>query len=93
MDNYVSITPEATAYIGYEAVDLFRSRVLASSLRLYSETGMIPTRGVTITRMLALATHYTGKRYGRGKPQAAIAADDVTLWANAFALSLPHVSS
>lgn len=89
MDNFVEISEHATSYVGFEAVDLFRARMLASSLRLYAKTGMIPTRGVTITKMLALASHYTGKPYKRGS--AAIAADDVKAWADALALALPHV--
>ena len=78
------------AYVGPEAVDLFRARMLASSLRLYAKTGTIPTRGANLKFMLGMACQYTGKRYRVSKAQAMLAAEDVKAWADALALALPH---
>lgn len=75
----------ATGFDGAPAVDVFRATVLASSLRLYGRTKMLSTRGLTVTKMLAFATEYTGKIYRRTQAGALIAADDVNAWARAAA--------
>ena len=62
-----------SAYVGPDAVDLCRVRMLNSAIRLHWRTGMIPTRGITITKMFAMATQYTGKAYKRGDHVAALA--------------------
>lgn len=76
-----------TSYVGTDAVNLFRARTLASALSLYAKTKIIPTRGVTGSVMLAMATHYTGKTYKRG--QHAQAAEDVKVWVNTMQAALP----
>jgi len=93
MDNYVQYNAagEAVSFVGFEAVDLFRARMLASHLKLYAKTGIKPTRGVGLKQMLALASGYTRKRYPNTKAAAIAAAEDVKVWADALALSLPHV--
>ena len=58
-------TGAARCYNGPKAVDVFRVRILASSIQLHGKTGMKPTRGVTITKMMKMATEYTGKKYKR----------------------------
>lgn len=76
-----------TSYVGPDAVNLFRAKLLAESLRMYARCGLIPTRGVTPTRMLAMATEYTGKTYKRG--QYVQAADDIQKWADTMAVAIP----
>lgn len=59
--------------------DMMQLITLKGALKLYAKTGMLPTRGMTITRMLALATSITGKPYKRGQAQKA--SDDLhALW-------------
>lgn len=53
--------------------DIFRARLLASSLSIYASTGMRPTRRVGPTLMLKLASQYTGKAYKRGEYAQAVA--------------------
>jgi hypothetical protein len=78
---------EISCYTGPDAVQLFRAKILISSLRLWAKTKIIPTRGMGIGKMLAFATHYTGKKY---TPKRALeAADDVQKWADAMLASLP----
>jgi hypothetical protein len=36
----------ATTYAGPDAVNLFRARMLRSSIKMHQRSGMIPTRGV-----------------------------------------------
>ncbi len=77
-DNVIVISDHATSFVGHDSVKLYQACVLESSLRLYAKTGMIPTRGMTITKLLALATSFTGKAYKRGEHLKAAA--DVATW-------------
>jgi len=74
-------------FVGPDAVNFYRAAALASSLGLYAKCGMIPTRGVTITKMLAIASEYTGKKYKRG--DAAKAEADVRIWVQTMKAALP----
>lgn len=50
----------ATTFVGPEAVNVFAMAVLASGLRLYAKTGMLPNRAYTPKRMMAAALSYLG---------------------------------
>ena len=73
--------------VGPDAINLYRAVMLASSLRLYAKTGMIPTRGVTAMVMLKIAKEYTGKTYKRGQYEQA--AQDVDVWVQTMKAALP----
>jgi hypothetical protein len=88
-ESYIKHSTGGTMLVGPDAVNLFRALTLKSSLGLYAKCGMIPTRGVTITKILALATEYTGKKYKRG--DAAKAEADVKAWCDAMRAALPDV--
>lgn len=60
------------------AVNIFRAATLAGSIGLWIETKIIPTRGVGITKMLKIASGYTGKKYTRNG--AANAVRDLHEW-------------
>lgn len=82
-----------TGYIGPDAANLFRAITLKFGLDLYVATkgAVIPTRGLTITRMLKMATEYSGKEYKRGG--APLAIDDLEKWIDAMRAALPvHVT-
>lgn len=79
----------AISFEGPDAVAFYAAAVLASSLGLYAKCKMIPTRGVTITVMLAHASKITGKTYKRGDAQKA--ADDVRLWSREMKAALPQI--
>ena len=55
-----------TAYIGGDATSLFKARVLMHSIIMHRNLNMIPTRGMTITKMFKLAEEFTGQKYKRG---------------------------
>lgn len=59
------------SFQGRKAVDVFRIRVLISSLGLLA-AGISPTRGLSKKRALVLATEYTGKVYKRTEIEKAI---------------------
>ena len=58
---------KVTSYDGPDAVNYFRARMIYSSIGLHRKCGMMPTRGVTITKLFAMATTYTGIKYKRGE--------------------------
>jgi hypothetical protein len=60
---------------GRESMALYRLIVLKHALVLYAKTGMRPSRHITPTAMLEMASEVTGKKYKRG--QHAQAADDL----------------
>ena len=68
MNSYVEVKSGAyTGFIGPDAVEFFRVKALRLSLIGYHKFKMIPTRGVTVTVMLKLASQVTGKQYTRAK--------------------------
>lgn len=86
-DSYISTGPHGTTLSGPDATECFRAAILASSLRLWAKTKIIPTRGVTITRMLAMATRYTGRTWQRSEVLAC--ADAVSVWVANMQAGLP----
>ena len=65
-------------FTGTAGVNTYRVATLAKMIKLHRDTGMIPTRGVTITKMFKIAQEYTGKAYKRGAHDQAIA--DLQEW-------------
>lgn len=88
-DSYIQVGSDnmATTFVGADAINLFRAGVLRGVLNLYASCGIIPTRGVTITKMLTLATTYTGKKYSRNMVLQAVA--DITIWIEAMKAAIP----
>lgn len=70
-----------------DAIPLYQVITLRAAIKLHKACGMIPTRGMTITRMFQSAKNVTGKTYKRGQHDAAIA--DLTLWIDAAKASMP----
>ena len=65
--NEITFTGNGGAsYVGPKGVNVFRLRVLAGAIRLYAKCGVIPTRGVTISKMMKQAEADTGKKFKRG---------------------------
>jgi hypothetical protein len=79
------------AYVGNDATQLFRVKMLRAAINLHAKTGMIPTRGVTITKMFRMAEQYTGQKYKRGEHTRVIA--DLEVWINTMLSALPVVEA
>jgi hypothetical protein len=79
----------STAYVGPDAVSLFRAITLRSGLRLYRATGLKPNRSYTPTAMLTVASEYTGRRYKRGQFEQA--ENDLTVWIETMKAAMPIV--
>jgi hypothetical protein len=77
------------SFVGADATALYRANMLKVSLELYKKTGMIPTRGMTITKMMKMAKGITKKTYKRG--QIDIAIQDVKEWCDAMKAAMPIV--
>jgi hypothetical protein len=89
-DSYIRYSKsrgEATSYVGRDATELFRVNMIKVSIKLYMKTGMIPTRGVTINKMLKMAEQYTGRKYK--KSEAAYAVEDLHNWVTTMVSALP----
>lgn len=86
-DSHVTISAHATSFVGPDATNLFRALTLKQGIAMHRKFGMIPTRGATITRMLAMASEYSGKPYKRG--QHAQAEADLQAWIDAMKCALP----
>ena len=90
MDSYIGVTNgKCTTFVGPDATNYFRAEILASSLKLYASAKILPTRGVTASGMLKMATGYTGKQYKKGEYTKA--AEDVKKWANEMKAALPKI--
>jgi hypothetical protein len=85
----VNADGQATAFVGKDAVNLYRAAHVKSALSMYAKHKMLMTRGATPNVLLTLATEYTGKTYKRG--QHAQAAEDVGVWINTMKAALPYV--
>lgn len=59
-------------FSGEKAVDAFRIATLISAIGLL-KAGIIPTRGMTMTKALKIATEYTGIKYKRTEADKAAA--------------------
>jgi len=78
---------EATSYVGRDATELYRVNMIKVSIKLWMKTGMMPTRGVTITKLLKMAEQYTGRKYK--KSEAAYAVEDLHNWVSTMVSALP----
>jgi hypothetical protein len=84
---HITVGASGTSFVGPDAVNLYRARVLVQGLKLYAATGMRVARNVSPTMMLKVAASYTGKVYKRGEYLRAAA--DVKVWADEMAAALP----
>lgn len=72
---------------GPDAMLFMKAVQLKSFIKLYLTTGIIPTRGVGIQRMLALATEITKKPYTRNTAEQAI--EDLATWIETMRVAIP----
>jgi hypothetical protein len=86
-DSYVVVNSTGTLFVGTDATNLFRAITLASAIDLYMKTGLVPTRGVTGPKMLALAKEYTNVVYKRGQYAQALA--ELRRWIAVMKLAMP----
>lgn len=87
-----SITHSAggVMFAGAGAVDVFRAITLKSALNSYAKHGLRMNRALTPTRMLTLATEYTGVKYKRG--EHAKAATDLAAIIDAKRAAIPETT-
>jgi hypothetical protein len=92
MDSYISVGPHGSTFSGPDAVRLQQAITLRSAIKMYvmSSGQIIPTRGMGITKMLALTSTITGKKYKR--TQTAEAQQDLHIWIETMKSALPIFS-
>lgn len=90
VESMITHGPGGTMVTGQDGMRFVRAVTLWTSLECYvsSKGKIIPTRGMTITRMLAIATEFTGKKYKRSEAKQAAA--DVKVWADEMRAALPE---
>ena len=91
-NSQISIMEGGTMFTGPDSIALYRAVALRGALKLYAQTGMLVTRGMTVTKLLKQASEYTGKAYGRGNvTKAQAAAADMTVWIETMRSAIPVV--
>lgn len=92
-DSFIHLSTSGITYSGPDAVDYFRARTLKSAIQMYVKSGgqIIPTRGVGITKMLAMASEYTGNKYKRTEAVRAI--DELSVWIATMQSAIPVTSN
>lgn len=79
----------AVCFAGPDAVELFRVATLKSALGMLSK-GIVPTRGLTRAKALAMVTPYTGQKYKNTLPEIERARNDLTVWIATMKSALPE---
>jgi len=74
-----------------DAIQLYAAAQLRGSITLYIKCGLIPTRGVTIRRMLDITKKYTGKDYKNSRGEQQRAVEDLTVWINTMKAAMPTI--
>ena len=89
MDSFIQHTAGGALFSGPDAVRLQQAITLRSAIKMYVRSGgqIIPTRGMGITKMLALTGTITGKKYKR--TQAEDAMRDLHIWIETMKSALP----
>ena len=88
-DSYVEFGKGGASFVGRDAIEFFKVMNLRNSISLYQKCGIIPTRGFGITKMLALASKYTGQKYKRNEYDRVI--KDLTVWIEMMRSALPTI--
>ena len=84
---YSKSRKEATSYVGRDATELYRVNMIKVSIRLWTKTGMLPTRGIGIRKMLKMAEVYTGRKYKTSEASQAV--DDLHNWVTCMVSAMP----
>ena len=81
-----------SALIGPDAIELMRVQSIIQGIKLHIKSGgrMMITRGMGITKLLALATTYTGKKYKRTEGEQAM--QDLNVWFQTMKSSIPTIT-
>lgn len=88
-DSYIQLDKRnrITTYAGPDAIMLASAIVLRAAIKLYQTSKVIPTRGMTISMMLARATQITGKSYTTRQYDAALS--DLGRWIETMRSAMP----
>jgi hypothetical protein len=85
----ITVSAGSTSFVGPDATELFRAATLRSALGLLSH-GIAPTRGLTMTKALAMVERYTGQKYKRTESERA--KSDLTVWIETMKSAIPVVT-
>jgi hypothetical protein len=85
----ITHTDGGTTIVGPDAMLFYKAAQLKGFIGLYIKCGMIPTRGVTISKMLKMATEITKKPYKNTDDGRRQAEADLQTWVNTMKAALP----
>jgi hypothetical protein len=85
-ESSIQVSSSCTTFSGPDATELIRAVMLRSALGLLAH-GIVPTRGLSMTKALKMCERYTGKFYKR--TQYAQARQDLTVWIETMKSALP----
>jgi type II secretory pathway component PulF len=85
-DSYISHSNGGTMFAGPDATELVRATMLRHAIKI-AQSGMMLTRGMTLTKSMKMAERYTGRKYKRGQADQARA--DLTVWIETMRSALP----
>jgi hypothetical protein len=80
-----------TAYVGSDAVEIMRVRVIKMAIILYLDTGMKANRAYTPKNMAMAASRIMDKHYPNSRKGLADAAKDLEIWLSVAASAIPIV--
>lgn len=89
-ESYIEVGRGSTAYVGHDAIRLYRAKVLVFACRLFAK-GISPSGKVTATATRKAVEALTGKTYKRGQWNEMAA--DVHQWVVTMECALPVVRS
>lgn len=89
-DSYRHIHKDGSVSLsGPDAIAFYRTIQLRNAIGLYAKTGLVPTRSMTIKKMLAAATAITQKKYTHNPRGYALAMIDLDAWISTMKTALP----
>mgnify|MGYP000862407417 FL=1 len=93
-DNTAIQHSEGATVLTGDAVELYRRANVLMALRLYNRTGMKMNRGATISHLLKLTAHITGKTYQRNsKADRLQAEEDLRINVETLKAAIPHIDA
>jgi hypothetical protein len=81
---------KVTSFVGPDATKLAQAVTIRAALRLW-QAGIQPSPAATKTQTLAMASTFTGKKYGRGAAQLDQAIADMDVWVVTMRAGLPII--
>jgi hypothetical protein len=81
------------SYVGPDATLLFRAKVIKGGIQMWQKCKMIPTRGVTISKLLKMASELTGNKYKNTDADYTRAMEELDNWILTMQTAIPTTNN